>query len=76
MAGTPELDDLMNLDPLDMTSEDIAGIIQYHRNARARMESGVKGSKPTKESGPKVSLGSVLDKLVKPKPIVTVKRRV
>lgn len=57
-----ELDELMSLDPLEMSSRDIDAIIAYHRKARANAEAGIK---PVKESGPKVSLtGSFLDRII------------
>lgn len=71
-----EVDELMSLDPLEMTAKDIDQIILYHRNNRANHEAGIK---PKKEAGPKVSLDTVMASL-KPKSVVapaqTVKRRV
>lgn len=58
------IDDLMSLDPLEMTPDDITSIIAYHRNNRANLELGVK---PKKETGPKVELDLVALGLTKPK---------
>lgn len=69
-----EIDILMDLDPLELSSVNIEQIISYHRANRAKSESGIK---PSKESGPKVSLDSVLGSLVKKAPpVAQVKRRV
>lgn len=71
-----EIDLLMDLDPLSMSARDIDSIIAYHRQNRANAEAGIK---PKKETGPKVSLDSVMGSLLaaKPKaPTVLVKRRV
>ena len=37
-----ELDRLMSLDPLELSSQDIDAIILYHRRARLSAESGAK----------------------------------
>lgn len=69
-----EIDELMNLDPLSMTAKDIDGIIAYHRRNRANAEAGIK---PKKETGPKVSLDSVLANLIPAKPAAApMKRRI
>lgn len=71
-----EIDDLMSLDPLEMSARDIDSIIAYHRKNRANAEAGIK---PKKETGPKVSLDGVMGSLLAPKakaPVVMLKRRV
>lgn len=67
-----DLNDLMDKDPLELSSQDIDAIIAYHRNHRANLAAGIKTKKDT---GPKVSLGSVLDHLLV-KPTLGLKRRV
>jgi len=70
-----EVDELMNLDPLEMTPANIDSIIAYHRKNRANAALGIK---PAKESGPKLKLDDLVAKMVKtePKPAVgTIKRR-
>jgi len=50
---TRELDDLMNLDPLELSEQDIDDIIAYQRKARGEYDDG----KPNKKAaGPKVDL--------------------
>lgn len=69
-----EIDTLMDLDPLELTTSDLDTIIAYHRRNRANAEGGVK---PKKESGPKISLDNVLKTLVKPQAAASeFKRRV
>lgn len=48
-----EIDELMSLDPLEMSARDIDQIIAYHRRQRANFEAG---KKPEKESGPKKTI--------------------
>lgn len=72
-----ELDELMNLDPLELTrdSPELEAIIKVYRNQRANAEAGIK---PKKEAGPKLNLDAVMQGL-KAKiatPVVEVKRRV
>lgn len=52
-----EIDRLMDLDPLELSAQDIDGIILYHRQARARHESGQKPEKPEKQKLDLVALG-------------------
>lgn len=68
-----EIDDLMSLDPLSMTKDNIDGIITHYRTKRANAEAGIK---PTKASGPKASLTSIMDSLVAKPAGEPVKRRV
>ena len=50
---TKELDDLMNMDPLELSEQDIDDIIAYQRRARGDYDDG----KPAKKAdGPKVDL--------------------
>jgi len=60
-----EIDELMSLDPLEMTPENIDSIIAYHRKNRALSESGVK---PKKETGPKTKVDLEALGLIKAKP--------
>lgn len=55
-----DLDELMSLDPLDMTKDNIDAIIQYHRNARARAQEKAK-------TGGKRGAKALLDTVAKPK---------
>jgi hypothetical protein len=50
---TRELDDLMNLDPLELSEQDIDDIIAYQRKARGEYDDG---KKSTKAEGKKVDL--------------------
>ena len=52
---TSNIDLLMDLDPLEMTPDDISSIIDYHRRNRANHEAGVK---PKKDTGPQVKIDS------------------
>lgn len=60
-----DLDNIMDLDPLKMTSDNIDGVIAYVRKNRATA-----GTKAKKETGPKAEGSSLLDMLglKKPKP--------
>lgn len=69
-----EIDELMSLDPLEMSARNIDDIIAYHRRNRANAEAGIK---PKKETGPKMTLD--LAALGLSKPVATappMKRRV
>lgn len=68
-----EIDELMDLDPLSLSSQDIDKIIAYHRNRRADLEAG---HKPKREIGPKIKLD--LERLgLKKAPVADpIKRRV
>lgn len=57
-----ELDMLMNLDPLELTrdSPELEAIIQIYRQQRANAAAGIK---PKKDTGPKVDMGSILDRI-------------
>ena len=69
------IDELMDLDPLSMTPDDISSIIDYHRRNRANHEAGVK---PKKDTGPaaKIDLGALVQGMGLVKPEGTFKRRV
>lgn len=60
-----ELDVLMNKDPLELSAQDIDGIIAYQRQRRADFEAGVK---PKKETGPKADIAGLLDRMVPKEP--------
>lgn len=67
-----ELDELMQRDPLDLSSQDIDSIIAYQRAARARREAGGR----TRKAGAETTSGIDLVSLVKgtgptPKPTIT-----
>lgn len=57
------VDALMDLDPLQLTQEDISSIIAYHRKARANATSGGKAKRDT---GPKIDISEVMAKLAEP----------
>lgn len=71
-----EIDTLMDLDPLSLTSDNIDQIIAYHRNHRAQKAEG--GGKVRKEAGPKLSLSGLIEGMTaaKPKQETVVKRRI
>ena len=68
------VDQLMDLDPLSLTQDDISSIIAYHRKARANATSG---GKARKDTGPKVDISEVMAKLAGPvaPPVGAVRRR-
>ena len=69
-----DLDELMSRDPLDLSSQDIDQIIQYHRNQRSRRASGEKFTKP-KAVG--IDISAITNKLVsEAKPVVKPDRRI
>lgn len=68
-----DIDDLMNLDPLSLSAQDIDTIIAYQRKHRANVEGG---SKAKRETGPKVKLDlAALGLVPKATPSEPVKRR-
>lgn len=67
------IDDLMNLDPLELTASNIDAIIAYHRKNRAN---SVDGAKPKKEVGPKISLDALVAKMAPKSAAQVVKRRI
>lgn len=71
-----EIDVIMNLDPLELSEQDVDKIIKYERAQRLAHELGVK---PKKEKGQSISLENVLASLLpgnQPKPEPTLKRRI
>lgn len=56
-----DLDDLMNIDPLDLTDDEIAQIVAHHRKQRGLQAQGIK---PKKEKGPGVSIDHIVNKIV------------
>ena len=75
MASENNVDTLMDLDPLELTAENIDGIIAYHRKNRANAAAGIK---PKREAGPKIDISAVMQGLVQgdaPKPAATIRRR-
>ncbi len=62
-----EIDQLMSLDPLELSAQDIDSIIAYQRKARAAWDSGVKPKKGTE--GPKITLADLGLKRKGPEPI-------
>ena len=72
---TSDLDELMARDPLSLSDQDIAAIIDYHRKPRARRASGEKPTKPTASAS--VDISHITQKLVQTaKPVVKITRRV
>lgn len=69
-----EIDELMSLDPLELSSQDINKIIAYQRKARANNEAGIK---PKKEAGPKADLSKVMQalKVKGPEEVLMTRRR-
>lgn len=74
MTKTNTLDELMDLDPLSLTADNIDQIIAHHRKARANAASGVKAKRDT---GPKLDITEAMSAILgTPKPSVpTVRRR-
>jgi hypothetical protein len=54
------VDMLMDIDPLQLTQEDISSIIAYHRKARAN---ATPGGKAKKDTGPKIDISEVMRNL-------------
>lgn len=61
MSETNTLDELMDIDPLQLTSENIDAIIAHHRRARAN---ATPGAKARRESGPKIDLTEAMSGLL------------
>lgn len=74
MSEINTLDELMEIDPLSLTAENIDAIIAHHRKARANAASGVKAKR---DSGPKLDISEAMSSILgTPKPSVpTVRRR-
>lgn len=61
-----ELNDLMDLDPLNLSSQDIEKLVALYRKQRSDYKSGIK---PKKETGPRPSISAEKLGLVnQPKP--------
>lgn len=60
-----EIDLLMDLDPLEMTTANIEALIAHHRKNRANSEAGIK---PKKERGPEKKIDLLSLGLGRPKP--------
>lgn len=73
MSDSPNtIDELMDRDPLQLTSQDIDAIIAYHRKARA----SANGKRPKKDSGPAPDLTELLTNLgAAPVAAPTIRRR-
>lgn len=69
-----DLDELMDRDPLSLSSQDIDVIIAYHRKQRARRASGVKPSRDT--AGPKIDLSKIMSGLKPKSTLPIIKRRI
>ena len=70
-----EVDSLMDLDPLDLTAENIDSIIAYHRKGRANAAAGIKAKR---ETGPKLDISDALKGMfeeVKPAASTGIRRR-
>lgn len=67
-----EIDYLMNLDPLELSDQQIDKIIAYQRKQRQQFELGVK---PKKEKGPAPDLTTILSALVPAAPEKPVVKR-
>lgn len=54
-----EIDDLMDLDPLDLSEQQLEAIIAVHRNARANFTDGIKTKVKAAPTGAKLDLGAL-----------------
>lgn len=74
-----DLDELMAIDPLELSKQNLDRIIAYQRKQRAQREAGIKPKKPKNEPTPAVSLSELLTGLKsttpQKKPGTTMKRR-
>ena len=57
-----EIDRLMDLDPLELSAQDIDAIIAFERKMRVSFESGVKPKKGS-SGAPKIEASALLEKL-------------
>jgi hypothetical protein len=56
-----EIDRLMDLDPLELSAQDIDQIIAYQRKMKANFDAGVKSSRPkTVADAPSIDLKALL----------------
>ena len=75
MSETNTIDELMEIDPLSLTADNIDQIIAHHRKARQNAAQGIKAKK---ERGPSVDISSVMANLTGAAPTAgtpTVRRR-
>jgi hypothetical protein len=70
-----DIDTLMSIDPLDLSTQDLDRIIAYQRKQRAAREAGVRTKKPRGEAPPAVSLETLLGASPKPAPVNIIRRR-
>jgi len=72
---TNDLDELMDRDPLQLSSQDIDKIIAYQRQYRSKLETGsLKGKKAKVEFKGKIDLSALLGAPAAA-PVSTIKRR-
>ena len=69
-----DIDELMALDPLELSTQDLDRIIAYQRKMRGQREAGIKTRKPKTEAKPAISIEEMLAKLP-PAPKGGIKRR-
>ena len=70
MSDEPDdIDRLMEIDPTELSRQDLDRIIAYQRKQRALREAGVKTKKPKMEMPPGASLDELLDSMPKPPPV-------
>ena len=67
-----EIDDLMSLDPLGLSEQDIDKIIAHQRAQRARFEAG---EKPKREKGPSIDISGVISAMTAKAPVVGMPKR-
>lgn len=73
-----DVDELMSIDPLNLSKQNLDRIIAYQRKQRTQREQGVKTKKPRSESQPSIQLSELLAGLPsapQPKPGTSIKRR-
>lgn len=80
-VSTNELDALMDLDPLELTNEDLDQIISFHRKKRAEREvSGTRGkTRASKDTGASSALADLVKNMAKSSttnPATVIKRRI
>lgn len=69
-----ELDELMDKDPLSLTTDDLAGIVAYHRRQRLVISKGEKLTSSGEAAKPAIDLAAL--GLIKPLTEANLKRRV
>lgn len=69
-----DLDELMTRNPLELSSDDIAKIVEHHRNQRARRAAG---EKPVKSNSSHIDISSITQKLVsEARPKLNIERKI